>query len=76
MAQQQISEQDARALAEKMVAFAESLGPGERRAFEALERHIGMLVATDDIMQETQQGESDSRREALWYQLATGLSPS
>jgi hypothetical protein len=35
-----------------------------------------MLVATDDIMQETQQGESDSRREALWYQLATGLSPS
>lgn len=76
MAQNQVSEQDARALAEKIVAFAESLSPGERKAFEALERQISMLVATDDLIQETQQGESDSRREALWYELASGSSPA
>lgn len=70
MAQTPISEQAAKALAERMVRLAADLGPQERAAFEALERHLSMLVATQDV-DDTQTGSSpDDRRRALWQQLA------
>ncbi len=73
MAQRQIREEDARALAGKIAAFADSLSASEREAFEALERGISVLVPVDDVDDEVRQGGVTSRREALWFRLMTRL---
>jgi hypothetical protein len=72
MMQHPISDNDARSLAQKLSQFVESLADGERAAFEAAERQISMLIAVDDVQAETEQGDSQNTREALWYRLATG----
>lgn len=72
MSQSETSEQAARSLAEKLVAFADGLGDAERAAFVEMERQLSLLVATEDIIAE-QRGEGPaSRRIALWYQLILG----
>lgn len=74
MSQSDVTEQTARSVAEKIVAFADGLDDAERAAFEEMERQVSMLVATDDILDE-QQGEGPtSRRVALWHQLILGAS--
>ena len=74
MSQSDVTEQTARSVAEKIVAFADGLDDAERVAFEEMERQVSMLVATEDILDE-QQGEGPaSRRVALWHQLILGAS--
>lgn len=72
MALNPVSQEDARAMARKLAQFVDSLGEGERAAFESIERQISLLVMTDDIEDETEHGESENQREALWYKLAQG----
>ena len=48
MSQIQFTEQDADSLVEKISAFTETLTPGEQAAWQAIERHISTLVATED----------------------------
>ncbi len=72
MGQPETSEQTARSLAGKLVAFTDGLDDAERAAFVDLERQLSLLVATEDILAE-QRGEGPaSRRVALWYQLILG----
>lgn len=72
MSQSGTSEQTARSLAEKLVAFSDGLDDAERAAFEEMERQVSMLVATDDILDEQRGDGPASRRVALWYQLILG----
>ena len=72
MSQPQTSEQSARGLAQKLVAFADGLDDAERTAFEELERQLSLLVATEDIVAEQRGKGPASRRVALWYQLILG----
>lgn len=72
MALNPVSQEDARAMARKLAQFVDSLGEGERAAFESIERQISLLIMTDDIEDETAHGESENQREALWYKLAQG----
>ncbi len=72
MAMNTISHDDAHSMAGKLAQFIDSLEPGERAAFEAIERQISLLVMTDDLEDEKEHGASENQREALWYKLATG----
>ena len=67
-----VSHEDAHAMAQKVSQFVDSLEEGERTAFEAIERQISLLVMTDDLDDEANQGASENQREALWFKLATG----
>ena len=61
-----VSHEDAHAMAQKVSQFVDST------AFEAIERQISLLVMTDDLDDEANQGASENHREALWFKLATG----
>ncbi len=78
MAQTQYTEQDAWSLAQKLDQLVQGLTPGEQAAWETLERHVSILVPTEDADVEgyaTADQGGVSQRQHLWFRLVTTLNP-